>query len=111
MKQESKSNYSEITYEELGCYVGNKAVISVSAEWLNSIKSTIDVHKECTKCNKHLPLEHFNNDKRRLLGKRSQCKTCYKDGSIKKTSTIKPKAKVKVEEESAPKIEYTLTYL
>ena len=111
MKQESKSNYSEITYEELGCYVGNKAVISVSKDWLDSIKSTIDVHKECTKCNKHLPLEHFNNDKRRLLGKRSQCKSCYKDNSIKKTSIIKTKAKPKAEEESTSKIEYTLTYL
>lgn len=106
-----KSYYSEITYEELGCYVGNKAVISVSKEWLESIKSTIDVHKECTKCNKHLPLENFNNDKRRLLGKRSQCRTCYKNRSIKKTATIKPKAKAKPQEEPAPKIEYTLTYL
>ena len=106
-----KSNYSEITYEELGCYVGNKAVISVSKDWLDSIKSAIDVHKECTKCNEHLPLKHFNNDKRRLLGKRSQCKTCYKDNSIKKTSTIKTKAKPKAEEEPVQKIEYTLTYL
>lgn len=100
--------YTEITYEELGCYVGNKAVISVSKEWLNSIKSTIDIHKECTKCNKHLPLEHFNNDKRRLLGKRSQCKSCYKDGSIKKTATI---TKPKELEEPTSKIQFTLTEL
>lgn len=100
--------YTEITYEELGCYVGNKAVISVSTDWLNSIKSTIDIHKECTKCNKHLPLEHFNNDKRRLLGKRSQCKTCYKDGSIKKTATI---TKPKELEEPTSKIQFTLTEL
>lgn len=100
--------YTEITYEELGCYVGNKAVISVSTDWLNSIKSTIDVHKECTKCNKHLPLEHFNNDKRRLLGKRSQCKSCYKDGSIKKTATI---TKPKELEEPTSKIQFTLTEL
>lgn len=100
--------YTEITYEELGCYVGNKAVISVSTDWLNSIKSTIDIHKECTKCNKHLPLEHFNNDKRRLLGKRSQCKSCYKDGSIKKTATI---TKPKELEEPTSKIQFTLTEL
>ena len=100
--------YTEITYEELGCYVGNKAVISVSKEWLDSIKSTIDVYKECTKCNKHLPLEHFNNDKRRLLGKRSQCKSCYKDGSIKKTATI---TKPKELEEPTSKIQFTLTEL
>lgn len=100
--------YTEITYEELGCYVGNKAVISVSTDWLNSIKSTIDIHKECTKCNKHLSLEHFNNDKRRLLGKRSQCKSCYKDGSIKKTATI---TKPKELEEPTSKIQFTLTEL
>ena len=104
MKQKIKSNYSEITYEELGCYVGNKAVISVSSDWLNSIKSTIEVHKECTKCNQHLPLEEFNNDKRRLLGKRSQCRSCYKNGSTDQT-------KVRAKEDTAQKIEFTLTQL
>jgi len=92
--------YTDITYEELGCYVGNKAVVSVSKSWLDSIKSTIDIKKECTKCNTHLSLEEFNNDKRRLLGKRSQCKSCYKSG-----------AKAKKVDKEEPKIEYTLTQL
>lgn len=111
MNQESHKEefYDEITYEDLGCYVGNKATIKVSKEWLQSIKSTIEVKKQCTKCNEYLTLDDFNTDNRRLLRKRSQCRQCYKDGSIKKTSIIK--SKPKIEEEPAPKIEYTLTYL
>ena len=93
--------YADITYEELGCYVGNKAVVSVSKSWLDSIKSTIDIKKECTKCNTHLPLEEFNSDKRRLLGKRSQCKSCYKSGVTKKTEPI---------DKEETKIEYNLTH-
>ena len=92
--------YTDITYEELGCYVGNKAVVSVSKSWLDAIKSNIEVKKECTKCKTYLPLGEFNSDKRRLLGKRSQCRPCYKSGA-------KPKKEIKEE----PKIEYTLTEL
>jgi len=99
MNKTKESYFKEITYQELGCYVGNKAVISVSADWLDSIKSTIEVHKECTKCNKHLPLQEFNNDKRRLLGKRSQCRSCYKEANPTSTKPI----------EDVPKIEYVLT--
>jgi len=99
MNKTEKSHFKEITYEELGCYVGNKAVISVSADWLDSIKSTIEVHKECTKCQKHMPLKEFNNDKRRLLGKRSQCRSCYKGSN---STSVKPT-------EDVPKIEYVLT--
>lgn len=91
--------YSEITYDELGCYVGKKAVILVSKDWLNSVKSTIDVKKECTKCKTNLPLKEFNSDKRRLFGKRSQCKPCYKN-SVTKSNTTK--------KESTPKIEFTI---
>jgi len=94
--------YAEITYDELGCYVGKKAVVLVSQDWLDSVKSTIDVKKECTKCKTNLPLKEFNTDKRRLFGKRSQCKSCYKDGSYK--SNINKK-------ESTPKIEFTITKL
>ena len=97
-----KLNFSEITYDELGCYVGKKAVIQVSADWLNSVKSTINVKKECTKCKTNLPLKEFNADKRRLFGKRSQCKTCYKDGVSKSNLT---------EKEPTPKIEFTITKL
>jgi hypothetical protein len=92
----------EITYDELGCYVGRKAVVLVSKSWLDSVKSTIQVKKECSKCKKNLPLEDFNQDKRRLFGKRSQCRPCYKDNT-------KPKKEKKLDEE--PKIEYTLTQL
>jgi len=99
MNKTKESHFKEITYEELGCYVGNKAVISVSADWLDSIKSTIEVHKECTKCHKHMPLKEFNNDKRRLLGKRSQCRSCYKKSN---SASVKPI-------EDVPKIEYVLT--
>jgi hypothetical protein len=91
--------YSEITYDELGCYVGKKAVILVSKDWLNSVKSTIEVKKECTKCQANLPLKEFNSDKRRLFGKRSQCKPCYKDSAPKSNTTKK---------ESIPKIEFTI---
>lgn len=91
--------YSEITYDELGCYVGKKAVILVSKDWLDSVKSTIDIRKECTKCKTNLPLKEFNNDKRRLFNKRSQCKSCYKDGVSKSNTTKK---------ESIPKIEFTI---
>lgn len=94
--------YSEITYDELGCYVGKKAVVLVSEDWLDSVKSAIDVKKECSKCKTNLPLEEFNSDKRRLFGKRSQCRSCYKDGASK--SNVNKK-------ESNPKIEYTLTTL
>ena len=57
------------------------------------------VYKECTKCQKHMPLKEFNNDKRRLLGKRSQCRSCYKGSN---STSVKPT-------EDVPKIEYVLT--
>lgn len=93
--------FTDITYEELGCYVGNKAVISVNKSWLDAIKSNIQVKKQCTKCKTYLPLDEFNIDKRRLFGKRSQCRPCYKHGA-------KPK-KVDKELETNEKIEFTLT--
>lgn len=110
MNKESSINeepFIDITYEELGCYLGNKAVIPVRKDWLNSVKSSIDVHKECTKCNKHFPLEDFNNDKRRLLGKRSQCRACYKKGASKICNKKPPKEKAK--EEVERKIEFKIT--
>ena len=82
MKQET---YKEISYEELGDYVGRKAIIQVNKKWLDLIMRETGGAKECSKCKEILPIDEFNNDKRRLLGKRSQCKSCYKDNSIKKT--------------------------
>jgi len=98
----NKELFTDITYEDLGCYVGSKAVISVNKSWLDSIKSTIEVKKQCTKCKTHLPLDEFNIDSRRLLGKRSQCRPCYKSGS-------KNQKEKNLDEQ--PKIEYTLTQL
>jgi hypothetical protein len=94
--------YTEITYDELGCYIGKKAVVLVSKDWLESVKSTIDVKKECSKCNTNLPLSDFNSDKRRLFGKRSQCRSCYKTNASKSNSS---------EKEPTPKIEFTITKL
>ncbi len=108
MKQET---YKEISYEELGDYVGRKAIIQVNKKWLDLIMRETGGAKECSKCKEILPIDEFNNDKRRRFGKRSQCKSCYKDNSIKETSIIKTKAKPKAKEEPVQKIEYTLTYL
>lgn len=94
--------YAEITYDELGCYIGKKAVVLVSKDWLESVKSTIDVKKECTKCKANLPLSNFNSDKRRLFGKRSQCRSCYKISTPQSKTT---------EKELTPKIEFTITKL
>ena len=89
--------YVSLTYEELGDYVGIKSIIKVSAEWFETICS-----KECSKCKTLLQLNEFNNDKRRKFGKRSQCKSCSKDGSPKV-------APPQFQEES--KIEYKLVNL
>ena len=100
---EKSSLYTEVTYKELGDYVGKKATILVSSEWLEVIRGTIEAKKKCSKCNNFLPLDCFNNDKRRQFGKRSQCKSCYKEGS---PSTNKAQYADDVE----PKIEYTITH-
>lgn len=111
------SSYQTITYGELGEYVGNKGIVKVSKPWLQTLMGEIasqkahsapsgaseadpePSHKECSKCHKTLPLNKFNNDKRRKLGKRSQCKKCYKAQHHKSTSA----------EEDYPPIEYKLT--
>jgi len=91
--------YTEISYEELGDYFGRKSVIRVEKEWLDLVMSETGGAKECSKCNDILPIDDFNADKRRKFGKRSQCKSCYKDGA-----TVTPN-------EELPKIEYILTNL
>ena len=93
------SPYTEVTYEELGDYVGRKSIIKVNNEWFEAI-----CYKECSKCKNLLQLEEFNNDKRRKFGKRSQCKSCYKDGCATEISSKAPD--LKPQEES--KIEYKL---
>ena len=90
---------TEISYEELGDYLGRKSIIRVDKEWLDLIMTETGGAKECSKCNDILPIDDFNADKRRKFGKRSQCKSCYKDGS-----TVTPN-------EELPKIEYILTNL
>jgi len=90
---------TEISYEELGDYFGRKSIIRVDKEWLDLIMTETGGAKECSKCNDTLPIDDFNADKRRKFGKRSQCKSCYKD-----SATVSPN-------EESPKIEYTLTNL
>lgn len=88
-----------ITYKELGDYIGKKVNVLVSKDWLDQVKESTDLKKECSKCNKSLSLNQFNNDKRRQFGKRSQCKSCYKEANSALTKPI----------EDVPKIEYVLT--
>ena len=107
--------YESITYEELGDFIGKRGLVKVSKPWLDSLMGELapskaqealsktlalkpePTSKECSKCNRLLPLHDFSNDKRRKLGKRSQCKDCNK-GCGKVTT-----------EEELPKIEFTLT--
>jgi len=95
--------YAEISYEELGDYFGRKSVIRVEKEWLDLIMTETGGAKECSKCNGILPIDDFNADKRRKFGKRSQCKSCYKEMH---SSVPKPQ---RASAEEAPKIEYILT--
>ena len=101
------TRYTEISYKELGDFVGKKVLVPVSKDWLDILRGAIEEDsssKECSKCNEILPLNKFNNDKRRKFGKRSQCKDCYKGKSTALTSshTLSPK-------EESSKIEFTLT--
>ena len=98
------SNFTTISYGELGDYIGSKANVLVSSDWLNMIIGATEGKKECSKCKEVLTLDSFNNDKRRRFGKRSQCKSCYKEGSD--PSVLKKKNV----EEVSEKIEYTLTH-
>ena len=70
MKKEIPSIYAEISYTELGNYVGRKAIIQVSKNWLDLLRGEAKDQptkgtKECSKCKEFLPLNKFNNDKRR----------------------------------------------
>ena len=105
MKSKSK-NVIPITYEELGDYIGRKTIVLVSQDWLESIKSATQVTKKCSKCEQDLPLDSFNNDKRRQLGKRSQCKSCYQQGS---NNSLDKSLGNDYDKEIEQKIEYTLT--
>lgn len=98
------SKFTTISYGELGGYIGSKANVLVSADWLNMIIGATEGKKECSKCKEILPLDSFNNDKRRQFGKRSQCRSCYKEGS---TPSVLNKKDI---EEVSEKIEYTLTH-
>ena len=110
MKSKSK-NVIPITYEELGDYIGKKTIVLVSQDWLESIKIATQVTKQCSKCEQELPLDSFNNDKRRQFGKRSQCKSCYKEASVSQgvKVSLDNTTKEHYSEEVVPKIEYTLT--
>tara|TARA_R110002020_G_scaffold294758_2_gene510493 strand:+ start:389 stop:721 length:333 start_codon:yes stop_codon:yes gene_type:complete len=101
------ARYTEISYKDLGDFVGKKILVPVSKDWLDVLRGAVEekaTSKECTKCNQVLPLSKFNNDKRRKFGKRSQCKDCYNSHS----SAISSSHTVSKKEES-PKIEFTLT--
>jgi|TARA_Y100000289_G_scaffold62654_1_gene72175 formylmethanofuran dehydrogenase subunit E len=104
----NNSQFTQITYEELGDYIGKKALVSVSAEWFEIIRGTIEGKKKCSKCNEFLSLDEFNNDKRRQFGKRSQCKSCYQEGS---KNTLDKSSSNDYVKEVEQKIEYTLTQL
>lgn len=112
MKSKSK-NVIPITYEELGDYIGKKTIVLVSQDWLESIKIATQVTKQCSKCEQELPLDSFNNDKRRQFGKRSQCKSCYKEASVSQGVKVglDNTTKESYSEEVVPKIEFTLTHL
>lgn len=118
MKKETPSTYIEISYQDLGNYVGNKAIVQVRRSWLDLLIGKTDeeyseTSKECSKCKESLPLNKFNNDKRRKFGKRSQCKSCYKERS--NTKITKAKVYLKSSKNSDPekedKISYTLINL
>ena len=106
------SLHTEITYEELGDYIGRKATILVSSEWWEVIRGTIEAKKKCSKCENFLPLSCFNNDKRRQFGKRSQCKSCYKEGasSENKNIALDNSDNGSYAKDVEPKIEYTITH-
>ena len=110
--QNKSKNVIPITYEELGDYIGKKTIVLVSQDWLESIKSATEVTKQCSKCEQDLPLDSFNNDKRRQFGKRSQCKSCYKgspssqDVKVALDNTTKEDYSNDIE----PKIEYKITH-
>ena len=107
----NSSLHTKITYEELGDYVGRKATILVSSSWLEVIRGALEAKKKCSKCNEFLPLDCFNNDKRRQFGKRSQCKSCYKEGSASKNTknSLDNSQKPQYAQDVESKIEYTLT--
>ena len=111
--QNISKNVIPITYEELGDYIGKKTIVLVSQDWLESIKIATQVTKQCSKCKQELPLDSFNNDKRRQFGKRSQCKSCYKEASISQgvKVALDNATKEDYSKEVAPKIEFTLTHL
>ena len=111
MQNQNLSDFTQISYEELGDYIGKKAVVLVSTEWLEVIRGTIEAKKKCSKCKEFLPLDSFNNDKRRQFGKRSQCKSCYKEASVSQDVKVSldNTTKESYSEEVVPKIEYTLT--
>ena len=93
--------YIDITYEELGEYVGSKGIVQVNKKWLDSVTGIDHAKKGCSKCKQLLPLDAFNNDKRRKFGKRSQCKSCYKnsfgENITSKVSRLAPKEESKIE--------------
>lgn len=111
MKSKSK-NVIPITYEELGDYIGRKTIALVSQDWLESIKSATQVTKQCSKCEQELPLDSFNNDKRRQFGKRSQCKSCYKESSSSQDVKVAldNSAKEDYSNDIESKIEYKITH-
>jgi len=118
MKKETPSTYIEISYKDLGNYVGNKAIVQVRRSWLDLLIGKTDeeyseTSKECSKCKESLPLNKFNNDKRRKFGKRSQCKSCYKERSNTKITKTKvyPKSPKNSDPEKEDKISYTLINL
>ena len=110
MMNNNDSQFTQITYEELGDYIGKKALISVSSEWFEVIRGTIEGKKKCSKCNEFLPLDSFNNDKRRQFGKRSQCRSCYQEAHASKNN-VDNSSKDSYGSEVEQKIEYTLTHL
>ena len=94
MKKTRVPVHINITYEELGEYVGSKATVQVTKQWWDSLTGIEHTKKGCTKCNELLPLDKFNTDQRRHLGKRSQCKSCYKNNSA---SQFVPQEESKIE--------------
>ena len=102
MKQAKPPVYINMTYAELGDYVKSDSVVQVTKQWFDSLDGIERTKKGCTKCHEFLSLDKFNVDKRRQSGKRSQCKSCYKEGRKSQLRTLK---------NEEPKIEYKLINL
>ena len=53
MKEAPPPVHINMTYEELGDYVGNKTLVQVTKQWFDSLAGIEHTKKGCTKCKEH----------------------------------------------------------